>query len=104
MWDEIIRSFTENPRDVQTQPLTKRTSLWFYVYVENGTLYVDCAKEHSPSSNLSNRRKISNNAKKCDIMFDIYRRRKCGEPVSKEASHATVDKVYWYGVFADMGY
>lgn len=104
MWDEIIRSFSEKPRDVQSKPLTKRTGLWFYVYVENGTLYVDRAKEHAPSSNLSKRRKLCNNAKKCNTLFDIYRRRKSGEPVSKEATHTTVNQVYWYGVFADMGY
>ena len=104
MWEEIIRSFTENPRDVQSKPLSKRTPLWFYVYVENGTLYVDRAKEHLPSSNLSVRRKLSNSADKCGIMFDIYSRRKCGEPVSGEATAITVNQIYWYGVFADMGY
>ena len=102
MWEEIIKSFTTNPRDVQTNPLGKRTKLWFYVYVENGKLYADCAKEHTPSSNLSKRRMLSSGAEKCNIMYDIYRRRKCGEPVAAEATATTVNQVYWYGIFADL--
>ena len=104
MWEEIIRSYTENPRDVKSRPLTKQIPLWFHVYVEDGKLYVDRAKENQPSSNLSPRRKRSSNARKCDIMFDIYRRRKCGEPVSAEATATSVNQIYWYGVFADTGY
>ena len=104
MWEEIIRSFAENPRNVQSQPITKRSPLWFYVYVENSTLYVDRAKDAFPSSNLSQRRKLANSSKKCDIMYNLYRRRQNGESVSVEASATTVNQVYWYGVFADMGY
>lgn len=104
MWEGIIRSFTEFPRDVQSRPLTKRPGLWFYVYVADGTLYVDCAKEHQPSSNLSQRRRLAKSIETCDIMYDIYCRRKRGEPISAEATSKTVNQVYWYGIFADMGY
>ena len=103
MWKEIVESFTSNPRDVKSIPITKRTPVWFYVYMENGRLYVDRAKEHIPSSNLSKRRMLSSGAEKCSIMYDIYRRRKCGEPVSAEATATTVNQVYWYGIFADLG-
>ena len=103
-WEEILKSYTTNPRDVHTQPLTKRTALWFYVYVEDGKLYVDCAKNNEPSSNLSKRRMLASEVEKCAIMYDIYQRRKRGEEVSHEATAITVNQVYWYGVFADMGY
>ena len=104
MWEEIVRSYSENPRDVQSQPLNNRPGLWFYVYVEKGTLYVEQAKAHKPSSKLSMRRKLSRASQKCEMMFEFYRRRKNGETVSAEAGHKTVNQVYWYGVFADMGY
>ena len=56
MWEEIIKSFKENPRDVHTKPLSRRPVLWFNVYVENGKLYVDRAKTETPSSSLTKRR------------------------------------------------
>lgn len=104
MWDEIIKSFTENPRDVCSNPITKRAKLWFRVYAENGKLYVDRAKTQAPSSNITQRRMLSSSPEKCEIMYDIYKRRKCGESVSAEATVTTVNQIYWYGIFADMGY
>ena len=104
MWEESIKSFKENPRDVHSKPLSKRPVLWFNVYVENGKLYVDRAKTETPSSNLTKRRLLSSGPEKCAIMYDIYRRRKCGEPVSAEATETTVNQIYWYGIFSDMGY
>ena len=104
MWENIIASYTTSPRDVHSVPLLRKDTLWFYVYVENGKLYVDCAKERTPSSNLSKRRMLSSSMEKCSIMYDIYLRRKTGEPISGEATKITVNSIYWYGIFADMGY
>ena len=83
MWQKIINSFASNPRDVKSVPITNKKALWFHVYVENGKLYVDCAKENQPSSNLTKRRMLSSSSEKCDIMYDIYMRRKSGMAVSK---------------------
>ena len=102
MWENILRSYTDNPRDVKSVPLTNKKALWFYVYVENGKLYVDCAKENQPSSKLTKRRMLSSSRETCDIMYDIYKRRKSGQAVSKEATGITVNSIYWYGIFADM--
>ncbi len=104
MWKEIVESFTSNPRDVKSIPITKRTPVWFYVYMENGRLYVEGAKDHIPSSNISTRRLLSPKNNMVETMFDIYQRRKSGEPVSAEATAATVNQIYWYGIFADMGF
>ena len=102
MWKRIIQSFTENPRDIKTNPLTRKTPLWFYAYVENGKLFVDRAKTNTPSSNLSKRRLVAVDEKTCNAMYDIYLRRKRGESVSAEAGATTVNQVYWYGIFADL--
>lgn len=104
MWEEIIKSFSDNPRDVKSVPVTKRTPVWFYVYVENGKLYVESAKEHILGSKISKRRMLSPENKMCETMFNIYQRRKRGEPVSGEATATTLNQIYWYGIFADMGY
>ena len=104
MWKEIIESFTSNPRDVKSIPITKRTPVWFYVYVEDGKLYVEGAKDHIPSSNISFKRILTDDNDMCETMFNIYQRRKNGEAVSKEATATTVNQIYWYGIFADMGF
>ena len=104
IWEEIVRSFSDNPREVQSQPITKRDAVWFSVYVEDKKLFVDRAKVHKPSSNLSQRRSLSAEADKCNIMYDLYCRRKNGASVSAEATATTVNQIYWYGIFAAMGY
>ena len=40
----VYESFLHNPRDVKTTPKTNRTPLWFYVYAEDGNLYIENAK------------------------------------------------------------
>ena len=104
MWESIIASYTANPRDVKSVPKVKKKALWFHVYVENGKLYIDSAKEKQPGSKLSQRRMLSAESIKCDIMYDIYKRRKAGQAVSKEATKITVNAIYWYGIFADMNF
>ena len=37
-------------------------------------------------------------------IFKLYLRRKQGESVSREATALTVNQVYWYGIFSELGY
>lgn len=100
IWEEMISAYINNPRDVKTIPLQKE-GVWFHVYVENNSIYVENARNHSTnSSNIKNRRKIEK--EKAETMLSIYIRRKNGEKVSREATMATQNQVYWYGIFADM--
>jgi len=96
----IVESFERNPRDVCTFPLQKREPLWFYVYAESGKLWIDTAKSHNNSSSLNGRRLLK--AEEYDKVLDIYHRRCRGEPVSKAATEATRNQVYWYGVFREL--
>ena len=57
-WEEILKSYTTNPRDVHTQPLAKRTALWFYVYVEDGKLYVDRVEDVTKVTVYSNQPEV----------------------------------------------
>ena len=99
-WEDIVASYANNPRDVKTVPFRKN-GIWFYVYVENGSVYIENAKKHADSSKLKYRRKLEEN--KLDAILSIYHRRNNGESVTQEAVDITYNQVYWYGIFADMG-
>ena len=71
---DLVNSFMNNPRDVSTKPITNRLGKWFYVYAENGNIYIESARNHSNSSRISGRRKLEN--EKFDAMLLLYKRRK----------------------------
>ncbi len=58
-WNNIITRLKEVPADVSTVPSNNKVPLWFYAYVENEALYVQNSITHSPSTNMSERRKVS---------------------------------------------
>ena len=98
-WNEMISSYITHPRDVKTVPLNG-TGRWFYVYVEDGNIYVENAQYHSFSSRINGRRALEKD--KMEDILSLYFRRKKGESISQEATDATKNQVYWYGIFADM--
>ena len=101
VWEDIVSSYTRNPRDVKTVPIS-REGVWFYVYVIDGNVFAENARSHlENSSNIENRRRLEK--EKADVMLSLYYRRKRGEKVSQEARDITVNQVYWYGIFADIG-
>lgn len=100
LWNTIISSYSQNPRDVITRPLGNRKGRWFYVNVEEGKLYVSVAQEHRFSSNLKMRRTLV--AAECQKMFDLYLKRVRGVPVSEEVLKTTKNASYWFGVFSDL--
>ena len=99
-YQDLLNSYIDNPRDVHTVPLTKKTPVWFHVMVKTDTIYVGSAVEHTPSSNISSFRSLNKN--EFDFMLDLYKRRMNGESVSAEAIQNTVNSVYWYGIFNDL--
>ena len=100
-WEHIVAEYAQNPRDVVTVPLTNKRGIWFYVHTENGSVYISGAEHHTESSKISWPMKLQKD--KFEAMLQIYLRRKNGVPVSKEATAATRQQVYWYGIFADLG-
>lgn len=99
-FSQIVSSFRANPRDVSTAPISDVQPKYFYVYVIAGSLYVSRAKTHKPSCSITNERKL--NANEFETMLSIYHRRNAGEKVSQEAVRATINSIYWYGIFNDM--
>lgn len=100
-WAEIVESYTSNPRDVQTVPVTNKKGIWFYVHVENENVYITDAEYHKDSSKISNPIRLQQ--AKFSKMLDLYLQRRTGNEVSHEAKNTSFQQVYWYGIFADMG-
>ena len=99
VWETMVRSFANNPRDVQTVPLSGG-GIWFFVYAEYGNIYVESGRNHTNSSIIRNRRRLEK--EKTEKMLSIYHRRSRGEAVAQEAKATTQNQVYWYGIFADL--
>ena len=100
VWETMVRSFANNPRDVQTVPLSGG-GIWFFVYAEYGNIYVESGRNHTNSSIIRNRRRLEK--EKTEKMLSIYHRRSRGEAVAQEAKATTQNQVYWYGIFNDLG-
>jgi hypothetical protein len=97
IWLKIIKDLSYNPRDLHTVPKINKKPLWFYAYSDGNFIYIDNAKEHLPSSNISGIRKLS--LSEFERMYPIHKRREQGESVSKEAQKASINQVYWYSIF-----
>ena len=100
-WNDIIKEFERAPRDVSTVPTTKAVGKWFYVSTSKDDVLVSSGKNHSNVSKISVARKL--NRYELEDMIDLYLRRKSGESVSRIAAEKTVNQVYWYGIFNEMG-
>jgi len=71
-WKKITTALEGTPTEVATVPSNNKELLWFNAYIENGKLYVGNSESHSPSTNISQRRKITKN----DFMtvYEYYHR------------------------------
>lgn len=82
LYQDLVESYSKEPRDVHTIPLN-REPIWFFTYVEKGFVYVRTSCIHGRSSRIKAPRKL--NPAECKTMFEIYVRRKNGERVSDDA-------------------
>ena len=98
---DLINSFRNHPRDIVTRPITNRDGKWFYVYTEKEHVVVTIAKENEPKCSISKPRILTEN--ECENMFNLYMMRKQGKKISKVATQASLNQVYWYGIFSDLG-
>ena len=100
--NEILKSFTDNPRVVHTSPTRSCTPHWFFVSVSGRNVIISESKANINSSKLKTNRLLNFN--ELPEIFNLYLRRKQGESVSREATALTVNQVYWYGIFSELGY
>ena len=98
-YNDLVKSFQINPRDVQTHPMNANavTPKWFHTYVENNEIYVCNSKsKHSSLASIQQRRKISR--KEFETMYDLYLRREKGDTVSQIAQQESQNSSYWFGI------
>lgn len=98
---DLVNNLMKHPRDISTKPVTNKAGKWFYAYVENGKVFVDVARKHTPTCSISKPRVLLE--KEIEDIYELYIRRKQGHAVSKQAADVTRNQVYWYGIFSDMG-
>lgn len=72
-----------------------------YAFAENGTVFVTVSKEHEPKCSIKMPRPLKK--EECGELYELYLRRKKGEHISGEATAATRNQVYWYGIFPIWG-
>ena len=101
-FNELIESFSRYPRDVCSVPLVKRQPVWFYVNVESGKIWINEARAHKNSSRLAARRELKES--EYDDLWELFQRRKDGDPVSGPAHEKSRNSIYWFGIFADMNW
>ena len=77
MWAKITSALTDISLEVATVPSNNKEPLWFVTYMDNGKVYVDNAKAHKPSTNMSQRRRIPK--KDFLTVYDYYHRWANGE-------------------------
>lgn len=99
MYAKLVEDFKRNPRDVHTVPVARKEYKWFYVFSDNGYLYVEPAHDHDPKC-VVKRRPLQE--KECNDILELYHRRLRGEQVSSKAQECTRSQVYWYGIFSDL--
>lgn len=99
-WEELIKSFSETPRDVATVPMKRTQCKWFYVSVRGDKLCVESGKHHDNPSKIKSARKL--NEEDLATMYDFYVRRNNGEKLSAAETVRAINQAYWYGIFADL--
>lgn len=77
VWSRIKSSLNENSAEVPTIPSNNRKPLWFNAFVENGDLFVRNSTNHRPSTQMSQRRKISKDD--FDTVYSYYHQWANGE-------------------------
>lgn len=99
-YKDLVQSYATNPRNVHTVPKTNAPQRWFFVSVSNAAVYVQSGTTAFVNCKIQGLRRLV--PSEVEIMLSIYQRRKDNQPVSVEATKATRNQVYWYGIFSDL--
>ncbi|MBE6749404.1 MAG: hypothetical protein E7557_09295 [Ruminococcaceae bacterium] len=92
IWELIVNSYSENPRDV----LTSGGKVYFYVYVEDGKVFLESGRNHANKSKITGRRQLDESN-----LTTIYNEYKSGAKPS-DLLNITFNSVYWFGIFKDL--
>lgn len=92
IWGEIIRSYSEDPRDVLTFGKMK----YCFVYSNNDWICVDSGRNHVNKSKISHPRSLCK--KEFEIVFPKY----LNGARLQDIRNITHNSTYWFGIFEDM--
>lgn len=92
LWNRILDSYKQLPRDV----LTAGGRKYFFAYTENDDIYVESGREHQNASSIKARRRLDK-----ENLAEIYEIYTSGEKASR-ITDITFNSVYWYGIFKDL--
>lgn len=95
-YEDLVRSFEKNPRNLQTYTKEKTKANWFYVYVDAGEIYIDQSKLLGLTSNIQSKRHLA--SKEFSPMFELYIRREQGAKIAVQARTTSRNASYWFAV------
>ena len=96
LWDKIKSYLRNNKTEFHTVPKDNRQPVWFSAVTEGDVVVIDKAVVNTPSSKLNYSRKLT--FKDFQKIYPIYLKRESGQSVSKEATEATVNQVYFFSI------
>lgn len=94
-YNDLVNSFSANPRDVKTHTISNSKPIWFHVSTQNGVLYAYKSKKSSDCK-ISKLRKLK--PEEFEFMYELHRQRECGASVARVAQSYTQNASYWFGV------
>ncbi|MGL5328383.1 MAG: hypothetical protein ACRDD7_03875 [Peptostreptococcaceae bacterium] len=102
IWNNMVSSLNGLEREFPTNPKkVKKEPIWFLASSDGEKIYIDEARENSPSSRLKSKRILT--YKDFEKIYPIHLRREDGESVSKEATEATRNQVYYFSLIKYLG-
>ena len=97
VWDKIMISLENNPTEISTITQNDREPLWFKAFVKNSHIIIENAEIHRPSTNLTNRRRITK--KDFLLIYPYYRRWINGEiGIRNEVRDLSVNTSYIFAL------
>ena len=101
VWVKILNDLLKGSKELPTTPKTNKAPVWFLASTDGEKIYINEAVENKPSSNLKSRRVLT--YKNFEDIYPIHLRRESGEKVSKEATDATRNQVYYFSLINHLG-
>ena len=91
-WNDILKSYTDNPRDV----ITRENGIWFYAYGEGNKVYIESGRSHENCSIITLRRLLDSG--NFEEVYDMYLKKAPRE----EVCAVTQNSSYWFGIFSEL--
>lgn len=91
-WNQILSSYTENPRDVRTRD----EGIWFYAYGEGENIYIESGRYHQDCSHINGRRLLDR--ENLEEVYAMYR----NGTARYKVCEVTQNSSYWFGIFREL--